>query len=96
MDWKFLATLIGIAAGALAFIGSWVALGFPTVATRGYVDSALRPVIYQQLRVRRHVDSVDLFQWQQNTAVTQGIEEEIDLLKAEIADLDRQIAAMER
>lgn len=96
MNWKFLAVLIGIGTGTLSFISTWMALGFPTVATRSYVDERLRPLVYQQLRVRRHVNSVDLFQWKQNAVITLGIQIEIDRLEAENRDLDRKLAEMDR
>lgn len=96
-NWKQIAAAATTAAAVLAIISSWIALGFPLVATRGYVAEKLRPIIYRQLVNQRHIDNLDLYQWQSsNPTPSAPVQEQINKLRAEIGDLDRQIAVMEQ
>lgn len=86
----------GTVAGALiAIITLWSTLGWPIPATRGYVDERLRPIIYQQIKINRHVHAVDLFQWQQNKSLSVADQEHVNHLREEIARLSRQISDIE-
>lgn len=98
MDWKFIALLIGIGGGLLGGASSWMALGLPTLATRGYVDSSMKPWIIYGLKTRRLANSNAKFAWEKENPRPYSAEvlSEIDRLRREIRDIDQRIAEMER
>lgn len=96
MGWKTVASLVAIVAGLLGIAATWITLGFPVPASRQYVNERLHPIMLQQLKTRRHIDAVDLYQWKLNPVITQGIQVEIDRLQAEINALDKAIEGFEQ
>lgn len=94
MDWKKITGIAAPVAAGLAALVSYVTLGGPIVATRGWVEEKLRPLVCQSLANQRHINSIDLFQWQQNPVVTQGIQEQIDKLRSQSARIEAAAAAM--
>ena len=85
-------TVIGMLIGAITFIAN---NQHHLPATRGWVkDEALVPYYFDSLtllRVRRQLDETELFQWQLNTVKTPGIQLQIERLKADIAEIDKEI-----
>ena len=87
---------LGSAAGALiAIITLWSMLGWPVPASRDWVNEAVGPLrgdSTQQLRIERRVVFNELFLWESNPTRDANINFNIQRLKAEIVELDRQIA----
>ena len=101
---KWLILLGSIAGAVTAIMSAWVLLDLPVHATRGWVRNYVQDEIaplraneLKQLYDSRLLRKVALFQWKRNNpAPTAEVYEIMERLRAEIAEIDREIAAHRR
>jgi hypothetical protein len=90
---KLLGTVVSVVSGLLAAIAAYVGLGGPVPASTSYVDAQMHPLRCDVLAIRRHVNAVDLYQWQHdNPQPTGNVQQQIDALKTTLAGIDKRIA----
>ena len=93
---KFLAKIVSIIGGGVAIVIGYITLGGPIPVTRGWMDQRLHNVECQLLKVRKHVNTVDLFEWKDHNRgpQTQQVQEQINNLQTSITDIDRQLSTL--
>jgi hypothetical protein len=93
--------MFGSVAGAFTAIASaWLLIGGPIPASREWVQDELAPLRANELKQlydSRLLRKVSLFQWERNNPTpSPEVYETIERLRAEIAEIDREIAAHRR
>lgn len=86
-------SLLTAVATCLAIAVSYLTLGGPLLATQGWVDWRLHPMMCELIAVRRHTNSIDLFSWQDHNKgpnLPREVQEQINSLQTKIVDLDHK------
>lgn len=94
-------TAAAVVGGIMTIAAAWALFELPVPAMRGWVIERLRP--HQDdsmtlLLVRRELLYTQLFQWEHNNPEPRSadVRWNIERIRLEIADVDRQIAARRR